>query len=478
MNDPAVSRQITRPACMLVLGMHRSGTSALSGVLSMLGCDLPSNTMAASDSNARGFFESTRIRDFNDALLAATGSAWDDLQEFDPRWMDTPAAADFLVRAREVLETEFGAARLIVLKDPRICRLLPFWLKVLDGAGYDVKPVLIQRNPLEVARSLNVKKGFGNAYGQMLWLHHVLDAEGHTRGMDRVHTSFERLMQGWEMVAQRIQDGLKIRWPRSLEAAEHDIETFLSSDLRHHQEGPLRLRESPLLTDWLRDAHAILTRWTETGETPGDHAALDRIRAELTAAAAKFNRVVRSERRIAETVRQQAMQYKDRLAEQKDRLAEQAGAAETLRARIGQLKTERQAFAERIGQQKQEYRAATDQLRVQISDQKRRLEETRAALTRVKADLAERTGQLAGARDRLEQRMAERAEFKSVIAGQKKRISRLTKDQEVLRRQLAAAEARQRRAEEDIGLLRNSTSWKLTRPLRRVMARLRGGRAG
>ena len=68
------------PSCvaLVVLGMHRSGTSALAGVLSKTGYDLPKNLLPASFDNPKGYFESKEIIALNDDLFAEMGAVWSD----------------------------------------------------------------------------------------------------------------------------------------------------------------------------------------------------------------------------------------------------------------------------------------------------------------------------------------------------------------------------------------------------------------
>jgi len=297
--------------CVLILGMHRSGTSALAGALSKLGCELPAHAMVASKSNPKGFFESTRVRDFNDELLASAGSAWDDFANLPEDWLKSPVAGEFLERAVSVLEGEFGNAQLFVLKDPRICRLVSFWTMALERFGCLVKPILIIRNPLDVSRSLLTKRGFGEPTGEMLWLRHVLEAERATRGMARFHTSFERLMLAWETVAIQAQAGLRLTWPKSVANAEFEIAKFLSSDLRHHKDSSTRALISPLLPGWLRETYEILNAWAEVGERAEDHQKLDRIRSEFDVASSAFARLVRAERESSAEPRQRVRELED-----------------------------------------------------------------------------------------------------------------------------------------------------------------------
>ena len=124
-------------------------------VLSLVGCDLPKTLMkAVPNNNEAGFWESQPIADLNDEILASAGSAWDDWRSFDSGWHASPVADEFRERAQALLHEEFGKSRLFVLKDPRICRLLPFWNDAIRAFGAERFVVSPIRNPLDVSMSL------------------------------------------------------------------------------------------------------------------------------------------------------------------------------------------------------------------------------------------------------------------------------------------------------------------------------------
>src|SRR6185437_16597760 len=92
----------------LVLGMHRSGTSAVTQVLALAGARLPQNVMASDPHNARGYFEPWRIALLNDERLRAAGSAWDDPFAYPFRPLAKPAERAWTGRARALFEAEYG----------------------------------------------------------------------------------------------------------------------------------------------------------------------------------------------------------------------------------------------------------------------------------------------------------------------------------------------------------------------------------
>ena len=221
---------------ILVLGMHRSGTSALAGVLERMGCDGPATPMASKVGNERGHHESQRVYELHGAMLASADTRWGDWAPVHPGWLASPEAGEFRARAREVIDAEFAGSELFVLKDPRICRVAPIWLGALRDLGVTPLPLHIQRHPLEVAASLARRNDMDRDTALLLWLRHVLDAEAATRGLGRAHTSYARLLGDWPAVVRGLEAGLGLSLPGRPEgSAGARVAQFLSGALRHHE---------------------------------------------------------------------------------------------------------------------------------------------------------------------------------------------------------------------------------------------------
>ncbi|NDW33027.1 hypothetical protein [Salipiger sp. PrR007] len=276
----------------VVLGMHRSGTSALGGILAHLGCEMPKSPMPANENNPKGYFESLKVYQLNDEILRVVRSSWRDWREISPAWVASAQGQAYLLRARDVLLSEFEGATLGVLKDPRICRLVPFWAEAARMAGFQLLPILTHRNPLEVAKSMQTRDGIDASEGMLVWLRHVLDAEAGTRGMRRCTTSYTAVLQNWVKQVIALQSALGVSWPRFDDRSSMEIEAFLSGKLRHFEEVPEKIIENPTLSVWVRDTYAILERWVQQPEKTADHKRLDRIRAEFNAAAPAFGQLV------------------------------------------------------------------------------------------------------------------------------------------------------------------------------------------
>ena len=180
---------------VVVLGMHRSGTSALAGVLNILGCDEPATLMVPNNSNEKGYFESDKLYQLHKMLLTSAATTWDDWLPIQSDWFNSLRAEEFREKAVKTMREEFGDSRLFVIKDPRICRFVPFLEHVLSDLSVQPRYIHTHRNPLEVEASLCERDLMPSGLGLLIWLRHILDAEFNTRGRIRCFTSYKKLIR-------------------------------------------------------------------------------------------------------------------------------------------------------------------------------------------------------------------------------------------------------------------------------------------
>lgn len=408
---------------MLVLGMHRSGTSALARVLNLLGCDLPKTLMEATEHNEAGHWESVEIMNLNNRILRSAGSNWYDWLEFNPGWYASPKTEEYKERALEVLNQEFGKSRLFVLKDPRICRIVPFWLDVLDTAG--IKPVIISqvRNPLEVAESLSKRSNIDPALGHLLWLSHVLDAEVSTRGLQRFQVSYDRLLSDWPRLISEMQDALQVSWPRMSTLANDDIEKFLTEKLRHHEQKTESVTGNPFLSAWLRDTFSIFSRWAEKGENSDDFAELDRIRVELNAAAPAFARLTLLGHQRANEIKSAQGQ----LEEQKQKLEE--------------IEAEHRALAEKSA-------SLESELTTELAQRNSELEGVQDELKKIQSALAQRTAEADAANAQLHEAASDVEALKAELSHTQSALAQRSAEADEVTAQLQTTKDAQRESAE------------------------------
>lgn len=222
-----------RQRAIVVLGMHRSGTSAIARGLTTLGVVLGDNLMpAAQSNNERGFWEDQEIVDINTDILEELGHTWHSLKPLSSQRLASFDGSALQERALEYLREYFGNCRVFGLKDPRISLLLPFWLRVFELAGIEPGFVLSLRHPLSVAHSLQKRDGFTEAKSLYLWLDYMLQGLLHSRGLHATVLSYDRLMSAPAEQILRLGKQLKLPAPEQSELSQY-IEKFLSADLQH-----------------------------------------------------------------------------------------------------------------------------------------------------------------------------------------------------------------------------------------------------
>ena len=198
---------------IVILGMHRSGTSALAGLLNKSGVNLGKNLLPPmTNVNEKGFFENERIVLADEKILNLIGFHW-----LDPRhipehiWID----GRFSMVAREIeeiIQEELLNSPCWGIKDPRICRLLPLYKKIFSKIKIDPCYVLIFRHPDEVSSSIHKRDGIDDEAVYISWLWHVLDAEFYTKNNKRGYVLYEDLLIDPQKVLLDLQKTLSIEF--------------------------------------------------------------------------------------------------------------------------------------------------------------------------------------------------------------------------------------------------------------------------
>jgi hypothetical protein len=149
----------TKKRLIVVLGMHRSGTSAITRGLETLGVNLGSDLLVPTVDNPKGYFEDRETYLLNEEILTALNHAWSDLDPAEPEYIIQNKILDeFFDRAVNLLLDRLRVNDLFGIKDPRFCILLPFWNKVFDRVGVPVSYIVSFRNPISVVKSLQSRE--------------------------------------------------------------------------------------------------------------------------------------------------------------------------------------------------------------------------------------------------------------------------------------------------------------------------------
>jgi hypothetical protein len=259
---------------LVVLGMHRSGTSAITRVTSLLGADLPKVPMGPSRGNERGHWEPSRIVACHNRLLTRLGSRWNDWQRIDLAHLPAAERADLKRELSGLIDADYPETTLFVLKDPRLCRLAPFYAELLGEKGIEARYLLAIRNPLAVIHSLSDRDGIWPGATALIWLRHVLDAESATRNASRAVVSYEQMLRDWRSTMQRAGARLCIRWPRPYDDAAPEIDAFLAQEMQHFAPSQRELAARDDVPMWVRQTYKSLL---DLEANPDDDAAVERL---------------------------------------------------------------------------------------------------------------------------------------------------------------------------------------------------------
>ena len=229
----------------VVLGMHRSGTSALTRSLSAFGYEFGDNLMPpVENNNPKGFWEDRDINRVNVQLMSALGVDWD---AFQPLMPDAPASNKSLSQLRlqglALLRAKVAQHPSFAIKDPRMARLLPFWSPLLARSATHVRFIVALRNPLSVALSLRARDGFEKIKSYYLWLAHMLDLYfgvvahcrqfGDPEAAGPVVVDYDRLMSDPLHQLQRVRDHLGLGLSLQGAAIEEYVGDYLDASLTH-----------------------------------------------------------------------------------------------------------------------------------------------------------------------------------------------------------------------------------------------------
>jgi len=218
---------------IVVLGMHRSGTSMVSGMLKIMGLDPGKNLWAPDHANVKGYFENSRLGVFNDELLGMVHATWyDTLSMPDRWWLDEKITAQ-IGRFSEIIGEEFDATSFLLFKDPRISVLVPFYIMAFEKLN--IRPLFIInfRDPSEVAASLRKRNNMAISKSFLLWMDYTLKAEWYTRGQSRIFLRYDHVLANPSVSLKKIFRHFTLNYDLPPAYAKR-IGEFVDKELNHH----------------------------------------------------------------------------------------------------------------------------------------------------------------------------------------------------------------------------------------------------
>ena len=218
---------------VFILGMHRSGTSALARVLNLMGLYFGGEQVSTGRNleNQKGFWERRDVRTLNDTILFNANCDWDCVSTFRVNELPSETLDDYRAAMADIV-MDMDAHRPWFLKEPRFCLLFPVWRAVLEMPFC----IHIHRNPLEVAHSLKERNGVSIRVGLALWeLYNRLALQAST-GLPRHIVSYADLLDDPMGTVEAVHAALvdfgayELRVP-----SRRELAAFLDQGLRHHR---------------------------------------------------------------------------------------------------------------------------------------------------------------------------------------------------------------------------------------------------
>jgi hypothetical protein len=232
--DSAAERRKGK-SIVVVLGMHRSGTSVITRGLTVIGVELGDRLMPPAKGNERGFFEDIDLHVINRELC---NSLRRPLHWHTPGFARLSELLDkknapFRRRAMEVLQHRLETSEYFGIKDPAFCRTLPFWQSIFEELQLNISYVIAARNPLSVVQSLGKRDNLPPGKCYRLWLDHVLLSILGTQGACRILVDYDLLLANPSKQISRIAFRLGLVERLDPMRLEDFSQNFLDKRLRH-----------------------------------------------------------------------------------------------------------------------------------------------------------------------------------------------------------------------------------------------------
>jgi hypothetical protein len=267
-DDVPIFRQANREKqrIVVVLGMHRSGTSLLANLLSVLGVDLGEDLLPGDPGNELGYWENENIFRTQDALMNYVAREWGDCglaYPFAIDWTRLPELQSYKDKLISIVRTEIAAAKRIWgFKDPRTCRLLPLWKEIFEELDLEPLYLLAVRDPAVVADSLVKRDGLDPLHSELIWLLHNLDAIRDAGSELRAVVDYDRWFTAPRDQAIAVAKTLDLAWPADDGELIGKLTRAIRPDLRHSK------AMQPCCLPFVAQTYETLKRAAMTGAAP------------------------------------------------------------------------------------------------------------------------------------------------------------------------------------------------------------------
>lgn len=213
----------------IILGMHRSGTSTLAGVLHLNKISMGTYKNfwpRPLDQNPKGFYENYEFRKINDLLLQEVGYYVKSYKTIIPTLK--PSKKRLVEMEKLVLKSNQDFENW-GWKDPRTCLTINVWMDIIKKIKLEkeVKIIFVSRNALSVSRSLKKRNNLPIEIGLKIWKTYTEKALKFCQNLNTniFYCSFEQLLERPNSTCEKLFNFLDTDWDSKV------IQKFIDKDI-------------------------------------------------------------------------------------------------------------------------------------------------------------------------------------------------------------------------------------------------------
>ncbi len=445
-----------------VLGMHRSGTSLITGLLNLLGVYLgpPEHLIEPQADNPKGFWEHEEITKLNDEILAVLGGTWHEPPALQLGWEGAAQLSSLRKRARALIRQEFATSDIWGWKDPRTCITLPFWQRLLPPMQY----VICLRNPIDVASSLERRDGFSLDKGVRLWLAHVSAALQHTAGKPRLFVFYEDVVENGQEELQCLAEFIGRSEYVECADVQRRAEEFIDDELQHHRTLIVDVVDEARLAFPAKAVYLALRACVEPrGRGPSQRGIADHTIEEALNILSGYSLIAQAD---FDRLRAQVTEKEEGLRALRSQLAEKESVVGSLTEQV----TEKEQQVEMLRGQVAEKEQQVEMLRGQMEEKEQQVEMLRG-------QMEEKEQQVQALRGQLAEREQQAIELSHELVVRVETLrNHLFEARDTIRRHEAFIHLQHRQlmqSQAELHAIRESNYWRIGGPLRRMIDKLK-----
>lgn len=252
---------------VVILGMHRSGTSLVGNLMNAIGVDFGQDLLPATEWNAAGYWESQVIFEIHDKILNELNCSW----HSPPPFLSNDWSHKVNIREQKTSLLEYvrsqceGTDKVWGFKDPRTAVLLPMWQEIFDELRLQPYYILSVRSPEAVAASLSKRDGLSFSHSQVLWLKTYLSAVMRTRNDPVAVVDYDRWFDSGLAQAKTMLSVLRFSKSTDEALIAEAVSKVPLPKLRHHS-----AEKKPECLPIVTRFYSLLCRASAEGKIPDE----------------------------------------------------------------------------------------------------------------------------------------------------------------------------------------------------------------